>query len=226
MSGPACLKNAFVKLTYLPPKNRQIPMDCTAARVIGNPEIVSDPFDPIDIRTFPRLELNPTYPNANAKVDLHCVVPSLSGAGSLIIILQVARFIRFAVGFKNMAGHEVIENHYVYVSMPVMLKIPGPRIGLMAITPLYLKTIPYTGMAVNAFRKLAEVEKVMGQLARFKKGICPRDIQALEDGLRTTEAEMNGLLRSVSHSQSESDIAMKMDRRGMNDILFAGTMVA
>src|SRR5688500_8670870 len=63
-----------------------------------------------------------------ADIDFLCAVPSTSGAGAVILLVQVSRFIRFFVQFKNIPGEEVVEPHYVFASMPVMVKIPGPRI--------------------------------------------------------------------------------------------------
>lgn len=213
-----CLRKMYVKLRYIPPPRPELPANCKQITFEKSPEI--------RILTGQRSVLHGRPSDEIIGIDFLCAVPSTSGAGAIILLLQVSAYIEWLVGFHNNQGTYVIEMHRLFVSMPMMFKLQGPRIALMAISPWYIKAANYASQIVAAFRKIDEIEKVMGRIMNLKKGFCPDDIKSLEEGLKLFETELNLLLERAASNVYEGEIARRMDHKAHGTGRFAGTRLA
>lgn len=235
MSAEQCLKKAYVKFRYIPPPHPRQPVDCKQVKFTKPPEI--------RIFTGQISKLEGQREDELIGIDLHCAVPSTSGAGGIILLLQVSSYIEWEIEFLAAAQPQfnvplelqpqfcpkaelVRETHRVYVSLPVMYKLAGPRIALMAITPWKLKLPVYAAQIWNAFKKLNELEKPMAAILALKKGFCPEDIKTLEEALKKAEKELNDLLQQAQQGSSAGDIATRMQHKMEGSGRFAGTRLA
>src|SRR5262249_17679000 len=144
--------------------------------------------------------------------DYLCSVISLEGAGGIILLFQVSSYIEWEIEFRNKKGRTVRETHRIFLSMPLMQKLKGPMIALIAVTPWQAK-LPFYAMKIwTSFRKLDEVEKVFAMVAMFHMmGFCHKDIKSLVDLLHDYETELNQLLHRAAMGTSDSDIARRME---------------
>jgi hypothetical protein len=214
-----CLKKTYVKFRYIPPHRPLLPADCKQVNFEKGP----------DIRIFTgqisRLEGRPA--DEIIGIDLLCAVPSTARAGAIILLLQASTYVEWMIGFKDQQGAYVLEMHRVFVSIPMMYKLQGPRIALNAISPWYLKLANYGGQIAVGFKKLNEIEKVMARILKLKKGFCPEEIKAMVDGLKAFETELNLLLeRAARETLGEHEIARRMDANGHQQARFAGARLA
>ncbi len=96
------------------------------------------------------------------------------------------------------------ETHRVFVSLPMMYVIEGPKIALailgarLGLSPLFVLS-NYTAKILLAYKKLREVDlllhRVRLDLVTAKRGFCPGDVRLLEEGLKTLEKELAGSIR-------------------------------
>src|SRR6266480_4284042 len=181
------LRNAYVILRYIPPPNPQEPADCKAVVFLRDP----------DIRIFSgqRSLLDGRPPDELIGVEYLGAAISLSGAGSLIILVEVGTYIEFELGFRTKQNAWVTELHRIFVKMPIMLKVPGPRILLSRWLPMWMRLAHYAAAIWAGFRKIDEVEEMLGVLMQLKQGVCPDDIDRLKKGLQEIEDTSNTLLR-------------------------------
>ena len=217
MSTNDCLRKLYVKFRYIPPLKPEVPADCKVVRISKNPEI--------KIFTGQLSKLEGARSDEIIGLDLVCAVPSTQGVGAVILLVQVSSYIEWEFEFTNIKGKTVRETHRVFVSLPMMHKISGPRIALMAITPLKLKLPFYAAQIWNGFKKLSELEKPLAIILALKKGLCPKDIKALESGLQKAADELNSLLRQAARSD-EGELARKMDHQPGDAGRFVGTRIA
>ncbi|HEV2705330.1 MAG TPA: hypothetical protein VGV59_05365 [Pyrinomonadaceae bacterium] len=217
MSTNDCLRKLYVKFRYIPPLKPEVPADCKVVKISKNPEI----------RTFTGQlsKLEGARSDEIIGLDLVCLVPSTEGAGAIILLAQVSSYIEWEFEFTNIQGKAVRETHRVFVSLPMMQKISGPRIALMAIIPLKMKLPVYAAQIWNAFKKLSELEKPLAIILALKKGLCPQDIKALESGLQKAADELNGLLRQAA-SSVEGELARTLDHQRGDVGRFVGTRIA
>jgi hypothetical protein len=216
MSTQTCLNKMYVRLRYIPPRHPEQPADCKQVKITKSPKI--------EIAIGEQSKLKGLAPSGQIirGIDLHCVVPTTSGAGAVILLLQVSSYIEWEIEFLNKQGRSVREIHRVFVSLPMMYKIAGPRVMLMALTPWYLKMPVYAAQIWNAFQKLEELEKPMAEILALRKGFCPGDINALEEGLKKIETELNYLIIRVQ----QGDIARRMENKIDGTGRFTGTRLA
>jgi hypothetical protein len=177
MNAQECLTKAYVKFRYIPPQQREQPADCKLVKFTKSPEI--------RIFTGQLSALEGRRPDELIGIDFHCAVPSTSAAGAIILLLQVSSYIEWEVEFLNKQGRSVHEIHRVFVSLPMMHKLQGPLIALMALTPWKVKLPMYAAQIWKAFQKLEEIEKPLAKILALKKGFCPQDIKALMEGLKS-----------------------------------------
>jgi hypothetical protein len=219
MSSPQeCLKKTYVKLRYIRPQYPHTPLQCEQVKFTKDPEL--------RILTGQLSALEGRRPDEIIGIDLHCALPSTQGAGAIILLLQVSAYIEWEVEFMAQSAHTVRETHRVFVSIPMMYKLHGPRIALMALSPWKLKLASYTAQIAAAFRKIDELEKVMANVVALKKGFCPKDVAAMESALKAYETQLNQLLQGAAQGTVDGEIARKMDRSGYASGRFAGTRVA
>jgi hypothetical protein len=204
----ACLAQAHVTLRYIPPKNPQPKKDCKATALL-KPPIVSVLKHHQDTR-------------------LLCAIPQTEGAGAIVLLAQVSANIEWEILFKNTFNMPTREVHAVFASFPVMVKLPGPRIALMAVTPMYLKLPVYAGMAYRVFSRIEEMERVLKVILKLQKGYCSDDIKGLESGLRAIEQEGNQFLWRARQNrrQGPEELAWLMRNKQPGEGLFAGARVA
>ena len=68
--------------------------------------------------------------------------------------LQVTTYVRWHMWFHDRDGEVVKEWHQVLVSLPMLYKLQGPSMLLMAVSPWPVKLIGYGGQVAVAFKKL------------------------------------------------------------------------
>jgi len=218
MSAAACLSKTYVKFRYIAPDPMDTPMNCRA--------VVITKFPKIRIFTGQISKLEGARSDEIIGVTLHCAVPTTEGAGGIILLLQVSTYLEWEVGFMNQRGRYVNETHRVFLSLPVMHKLQGPMIALMALTPWKLKIPTYIARIAAAFHKISEVEGLIGKVAMLYNGHCPDDLKRFIESLRVYEIELNNMLQRAAHSTSEGDIAKRMERAPVDSGRFAATRLA
>lgn len=227
MDPQECLRKAYVKLryippTYMPPRQPEQPVDCKFVKVSQGPDIRTLTGQISVLEGRPRDEI--------IGIDLHCSVIATSGDGGIILLLQVSSYIEWEVEFSSTKGNWVSEWHRVFVSLPMMHKIEGPRVAINLISGKHLwktKLVGYAAQIAAAFRKLEEMEKVMAPILKLKKGFCPDDIKAMESALKKYETELNHLLqRAARDPRSDDGIARRMHHDSYGTGRFAGNRVA
>ena len=161
-------KKAHVKLKYEPAFAAQRPQDCKKVFVNVGPHVTATAGWPWKF-----------------EVDLLGSDISLLDAGGIVLALQVTTYVRWHMWFHDRDGKVVKEWHQVLVSLPMLYKLQGPSMLLMAVSPWPVKLIGYGGQVAVAFKKLKEVNKVLG-LIRPSGQIswCLEDITALEKRLQ------------------------------------------
>lgn len=194
----------------------QRPIADQEIKIIGDPVIYAD--DPLmtDGSWFPT--------SYRAGIDLICSAPSTSGAGGVLIAAQVSRFIRWRTGFISQKGWTE-EYQYIFISVPVLGKIPGPRMALMSITPVALRAIPYVSMAVNTFSKMLQVEDTMATVVKFKNGYYARDIDTLIVKLNQMESTVNSAIRNLMDTTLDQ-MAKRLDARPPYSAVAVGSRYA
>jgi hypothetical protein len=200
-----CLKQAYVRIYYDPPKNAVTPRDCTQVYFTEEPRLYApDGF-------------------LNFGIDLLCAVPTTHGAGGVILLLQTTQYVKWQMSFISASGKMVQEWHRIFVSLPMMLKLQGPRVALMALSPLPIKLVGYAGVVGTAFRAIEEVEKVFKFLLSVQKTWCPHDVVRLNEGLKALEAEFNIRLQQAKHAAGDlPEIASTMQYKPPGAGEFAG----
>jgi hypothetical protein len=248
MSTEKCLKNLHSRYRYIPPRQTvltagpQQPVNCKQVKFTKSPEI--------RIFTGQVSKLEGQQPDEIIGIDFHCAVPYTDGAGGVILLLQVSSYIEWEIEFLSAPvqpqfcpapyqegsvpeqlrfspapkGQVVRETHRVFVSIPMMYKLQGPMMMLMAATPWQFKLPSYAARIWNAFQKLEELEKIVAQILLLKKGFCPEDIKALEEGLKKIETEANHRLQEVG--RSNDGLAWRMQNKPDGTGRFAGTRLA
>jgi hypothetical protein len=203
---PNCLKNVYVKLRYIPHLYPQEPADCK--RVI--------------FRKSPRISVNHALIPGNIRVK--CAEPFTGGAGGVNLLLQVSTFVDFEIEFETKRGGYAYETHRVFVSLPIMFKLQGPRMALSAASTWPIKIILFAQLIIKGLAKVEEMEKLFGMILSLRKGFCPSDIRKLENELKAYEAKLNNLLRSAAGGGS--GIASLMEHKAYGVGYFAGTCMA
>jgi hypothetical protein len=206
-----CLKKSYVKINYKPPQKLEIPKNCNDVLWTKHPEIfigIPGHRDPIN------------------GIHVLCAAPFASGAGGIVMLLQITGYVEWTLSFINTQGRMVVETHRVIVSMPLMYKLMGPRMLLMAASPWKIKLIGYAGMIGKAFKSISEMQEILGKTMSRKVGFCPKDIENLQEGLKTLETGLNSLIRRAASSSADVELATRMKFSGPGTACFAGTHLA
>jgi hypothetical protein len=234
-----CIKKTYAKLYYIPPTKPGRPVDCKKVKFTKSPEVALMPGGRGDYRKVMGLR-----PGDSIGIDFHwadpltpCVAPSTVGAGGVIVLLQISACIEAEVEFTSSSSLQealllgyspaprvVREMHRVYVSLPMLYKVPGPRIALMSMSPAWIKLGAYATLIGKAFLEMRQVEQAMEKVLALKEGLCPEDIRALELGLNKLETEFNSRLEHAI--LSPDDLASSMSRAVDGTARFVGSRVA
>jgi hypothetical protein len=230
MSADDCFKKAYVKLRYIPPREPAPPADCRQVKITKSPEVI--------VFTGQTPGFEGIGPGDLVGLKLHCVAVSSYREGAVILLVQVTGYIEWEIEFVRASPEQVCrapgpfdlrrnppppeegftcaapgplvrEKHRIYFSLPMLHKLAGPRIALMAISPLKFRLASYAAQIANAFLKMRQLDRALALIAAPKKGFCPEDIQALEAGLQKLEKELNTGLQWVG--SSGGDIASLMN---------------
>lgn len=205
-----CLRRTYVKLNYVPPLQPHVPLHCNSVAWTKLPEIA-----------FTERQMKDPIPFV-----FLCALPYTVDAGGVIVLLQINARIIWELSFINTLGQMVSENHHVFVSMPMMFNLRGPRIALNAILPWPVKLVGYVGIIAKAFRGLDEVESIFAKILSRQVGFCPKDVKALQVGLKALETEMNHLLQRGAESLDDRKLASRMNFSPFGTGRFAGTRLA
>lgn len=247
-SAEECFKKTYVKLYYIPPKHPARPADCKRVKFSKDPEIriLTGQISKLEgvgrgdligidlhcavvstagaggvivlLQISGYIEWEVEFVPALREQPLHCPVPGP---------FDMPRTPPAPESYNRTPAPPppVRETHRVFFSVPMLYKFEGPRMALMAISPLKLKLGAYGAMIVNAFLKLRQLDGVVSQVLRLKKGFCPEDIRALEEGLKTLEKELETGLRWL-YSSSDGDIASLMQNRGVGTGVYPSPWLA
>ena len=160
------------------------------------------------------------------EVDLLGSDISLLDAGGIVLALQVTTYVRWHMWFHDRDGKVVKEWHQVLVSLPMLYKLQGPRMLLMAVSP-WPETVAHGGQNAVAFKKLKEVNKVLG-LIRPSGQIswCLEDITALEKRLQKLEEALDKAHKWMLRGSSDGDLASIMKHEPFDSGRFAGARFA
>ena len=247
MGAEECFKKTYVKLYYMPPKQPARPADCKQVKFTKDPEIriLTGQISKLEgvgrgdtigidlhcavvstegaggvivlVQISGYIEWEVEFVPAAPEPLTYCPVPGP---------FDVFRKPPMPEQFDSCPAPlpPVRETHRVYFSIPMLHKIAGPRIALMLRTPFKLKLPVYGAEIVNAFLKLRQLERAMSLVLALKKGFCPGDVRALEEGLKILEKELGAGLRWAT--SSDSDIASLMRGRGPGTGRFPGDRLA
>ena len=213
MNPQECLKKTYVKFEYIPPAKPQPPANCKIVSISKAPEIWFNP------------DLPGPYTDPLLGVEFHCAVVTTSGAGGVILLLQATGYVVWETGFYSTKNEYVHETHRVRFSLPVMIKLQGPRIALVAISKWPIKLINYVGLIAKTVMQLRELDDVVGMLKLvFKGSFCPEDIDKMVKRLKVMENQLNELLQRAARGSEEGEIARKFERHMHGDGRFAGVL--
>lgn len=209
------IADTYAAFRYIPPKDPEQPLDCRAVTFTKFPK-VSFTEGSIFEKATPDL-------NAPDFLGIEAVYAEvfLSGSGGVHLLIQVTTFLRWEVGFINKQGKYITEVHRIRVALPMWLTLQGPRMALMAISPLKIKVVGYADLIVKVFAELKEIEEAISTIMELKKGMCPKDIKALTDSLETMQTKFNERIQRAAQ-QGPGGYAMRMERAGENTGRFAG----
>jgi hypothetical protein len=181
MSTLDALRNAYFKLYYIPPSPLHIPQDYANVSVTRDPEVIF-----AEIRTD-----DPFF-----GFELLDVSITTEGVGGVVFVFQVTCCVRWEVSFVDIQGQSVRQVHKVFVSIPFVHVITGPKIVISRLTKWQFKLAQYAAQFIKAYNELREIEDLMAKIVAVKKAIRPEDIKALKDLLKTLEVEWTSSLRS------------------------------
>jgi hypothetical protein len=232
MSAEDCFKKTYVKFYYIPPKQPAPPADCKQVKITKQPEvkIFTGQISKLEgvgrgdligmdlhcavvstagvgglillLQISGYIEWEIEFVRAAREQMLVCRTP-----GPLDVLKPPPKF--EDLNSCPAPGPVVRETHRLYFSMPMLHKLEGPRIALMAITPFKLKLPVYASQIANAFLRLRQLDQVLSLITALKKGFCPEDIRALEEGLKNLEQVLGSGLRWVGSSGGELASLMK-----------------
>jgi hypothetical protein len=181
MSTVDALRNAYFKLYYVPPSPLHIPQDYASVTVTRDPEIIFAEIDTSD----------PFF-----GFELLDVSITTEGVGGVVFVFQVTCYVRWEVSFTDVQGQFVRQVHKVFVSMPFVHVITGPKIIVSRLTKWQFKLAQYAVQFIKAYKELREIEDLLAKIVAVKKAIRPEDIKALKERLKALEAQWTNELRS------------------------------
>jgi hypothetical protein len=202
MDDITCLEKAYVRLRYFPPLGaREEPVDCKLVVLVPGHHIYRPPYGMVRPKGDPYILRDawddglPTEEPIG--YELLCDTLSLEGEGAIILILQCSTYINFQTSFISKRNQSVTEQHHVYVSLPVMYKLPGSHILISRWMPLNMRLAHICEALWAAFSKIDEVDKVLDSTIQLQKGVCPSDIKIFETALRLIEQNANEALKNA-----------------------------
>jgi hypothetical protein len=207
------LNRAYVKIYYVTPQgpgSQEIPRDCKQVFFTESPRL---------------------YPPDGALtlgIDFLGAVLTTDGAGGVLLLLQITQYIKWQRSFISVSGKAVQLWEQIFVSIPMVFKLEGPRMALMALSPLKVKLIGYAGVIGKAFRAIDEVEKVFKLLlsVQERKGWCSDDVTRLVDGLQALEVEYDNQLQQARLMAGGVSYASMMNPKPYGTGRFAGARFA
>lgn len=247
-SAEECYEKTYVRFYYIPPKHPARPADCKHVKFAKDPEvrILTGQISKLEgigrgdligidihcavvstagaggvillLQISGYIEWEVEFIPAAREQPQHCPIP-----GPFDVFRQTPSPESF--NRSPAPPPPVRETHRVFFSIPMLYKFEGPRMALMAITPFKLKLGAYGAQIVSAFLKLRQVERVMSLVLGLKKGFCPEDIRAMEEGLRSLEKELGTGLRWLT-SSGDDDIASLMRSRGVGTGVYPSPWLA
>lgn len=265
MGYEQCVKQTYAKLYYIPPKDAKPMADCKLAKVTKLPELRlftgqisalegSGRGDQIGIRLICsvvssegaggiilllqvsgyiewELEFVPAHPPQNtprAVFPPSPLAPPNSGPAPWVTAPN-----------SPAPLPPVRETHRVFVSLPMLYKIEGPKVLLLALSfragmlfnaPVPMLTI-YAAKILNVYRKLREVDNVLHRVnydvVTAQRGFCPDDVRTLQTTLANLEKWLSGKILEVwSTGGDDKNIAGFMRGRGDGAGRFLGDRLA
>lgn len=202
-SPTECLRKTYVKLRYIPPPDPHEPADCSQVQLQADPDIlIIGPPPGMRTRWFdwrPADEL--------IGIEMLCDVISLEGEGSIIFLFEVGAYITWWLRFITKQKEFVTEFYRIYLSIPIMVKLPGSHILLSRLMPTWMRLGHYVEEIVVAAQKTDEVEEMLGKISLLKAGICPENIDKFKLALQVIEDAANKILQGAG---SDDELAWSM----------------
>jgi hypothetical protein len=131
-------------------------------------------------------------------IELLCDVISLEEERGVILLFEVGAYITWWISIMTKArpnrydlgqklieqGETVNEKQRIYLSIPVMVKLPGSHILLSRWMPTWMRIGHYIEGIIAGFRKIDEVEQTLGKIRLLKSGVCPTNIEMFKLSLQ------------------------------------------